>query len=151
MRILSILALIAAILAVPAPQAEAEPSDPVLCWIAPPPTSGWTAVGRDYDRCADCETAGQAGLTRGDWDRYLCGWFPIGLDGVYKLYIRADGTRSQFSCTFYLMTQGYSGKIVDIGCADGARGNEVLCRGSLRIAGVPAAIAEEACRRALLA
>lgn len=56
----------------------------------------------------------------------------------------------QFDCTFYLMSQGYSGKIVDIGCADGARGNPVLCKGSLRIAGVPDAIAEEACRRAAL-
>lgn len=48
------------------------------------------------------------------------------------------------------MSQGYSGKIVDIGCADGARGNQVLCKGSLRIAGMPEALAEEACRRAAL-
>ncbi|GAA3670805.1 hypothetical protein GCM10022267_67060 [Lentzea roselyniae] len=56
----------------------------------------------------------------------------------------------QFDCTFYAMTQGYSGKIVDIGCADGAEGNLVLCKGSLRIAGMPEGIAEEACRRAAL-
>lgn len=57
---------------------------------------------------------------------------------------------TQFDCTFYLMSQGYSGKIVDIGCAAGTEGNQVICKGSLRIAGVPDAIAEEACRRAAL-
>lgn len=56
----------------------------------------------------------------------------------------------QFGCTFYAASQGYSGKIVDIGCADGARGELVLCKGSLRIAGMPEAVAEEACRRAAL-
>ncbi|MCP2241610.1 hypothetical protein [Lentzea aerocolonigenes] len=62
----------------------------------------------------------------------------------------AVATADQFGCTFYAASQGYSGKIVDIGCADGARGNRVLCLGSLRIAGMPDAIAEEACRRAAL-
>jgi hypothetical protein len=55
-----------------------------------------------------------------------------------------------FGCTFYLSGQGYSGYIVDIGCADGVRGNPTLCMGSLRIAGVPEAIAREGCRRAAL-
>jgi hypothetical protein len=86
MRILTILATAAAILAVPAPRAEATP------------------------------TAG-----------------------------------NQFDCFFYLFMQGYSGKLVDIGCASGAQGNEVICEGTLRIAGVPDPIGEEACRRAALA
>lgn len=54
----------------------------------------------------------------------------------------------QWDCTFYLLTQGYGGKIVDIGCAAGADGNLVICEGSLRIAGVPDGIGREACRRA---
>ena len=62
----------------------------------------------------------------------------------------AVAAADQWDCTFYLMGQGYSGKIVDIGCADGAAGNQVLCKGSLRIAGVPDAIAAEGCRRAAL-
>lgn len=56
----------------------------------------------------------------------------------------------QWGCTFYLFTQGYSGKIVDMGCAAGADGNLIICEGSLRIAGVPDAIGREACRRAAL-
>jgi hypothetical protein len=56
----------------------------------------------------------------------------------------------QFDCTFYLLTQGYGGTIVDIGCDFGAQGNQVICTGSLRIAGVPDGIAGEACRRAEL-
>jgi hypothetical protein len=71
---------------------------------------------------------------------------------------RADATPAgaavasdQFDCFFYLFMQGYSGKLVDIGCASGAQGDEVICEGTLRIAGVPDAIAEEACRRAALA
>lgn len=55
-----------------------------------------------------------------------------------------------FACTFYLASQGYSGYIVEVGCADGVRGNPTLCMGSLRIAGVPEAIAREGCRRAAL-
>lgn len=56
----------------------------------------------------------------------------------------------QFDCTFYLMGQGYGGKIVDIGCAFGSRGDQVICVGSLQIAGVPDDLAREACRLAAL-
>jgi hypothetical protein len=56
----------------------------------------------------------------------------------------------QWDCTFYLFMEGYSGKIVDIGCAFGAQGDQVICEGSLRIAGVPDDIGLEACRRAAL-
>ncbi len=55
---------------------------------------------------------------------------------------------NQWACAFYLASQGYSGLLVDIGCASGAGGDAVICRGTLRIAGVPAAIAEEGCRKA---
>lgn len=73
-----------------------------------------------------------------------------GLSAWAAVSTTAVATADQFGCTFYAASQGYSGKIVDIGCADGARGNRVLCLGSLRIAGMPDAIAEEACRRAAL-
>lgn len=56
----------------------------------------------------------------------------------------------QWDCTFYLFMEDYSGKIVEIGCASGAQGNQVICEGSLRIAGVPDDIGLEACRRAAL-
>lgn len=56
----------------------------------------------------------------------------------------------QLDCTFYLFFQGYSGKIVDIGCNSGAQGDRIICEGSLRIAGVPDDIGREACRRAAL-
>lgn len=56
----------------------------------------------------------------------------------------------QWDCTFYLSMAGYGGKIVDIGCSYGAQGNQVICEGSLRIAGVPDALGLEACRRAAL-
>ena len=56
----------------------------------------------------------------------------------------------QLDCTFYLYFEGYGGKIVDIGCNFGAQGDEVICLGSLQIAGVPDDIAAEACRRAAL-
>lgn len=56
----------------------------------------------------------------------------------------------QWDCTFYLFIEGYSGKIVDIGCNFGAQGDQVICEGSLRIAGVPDDIGREACRRAAL-
>jgi hypothetical protein len=56
----------------------------------------------------------------------------------------------QLDCSFYLFFQGYGGKIVDIGCNFGAQGNQVICEGSLRIAGVPDDIGREGCRRAAL-
>ena len=62
----------------------------------------------------------------------------------------APASATQWDCTFYLMAKGYSGKIVDMGCAAGAEGNPVICEGSLRIAGVPDVIGQEACRRAAL-
>jgi hypothetical protein len=61
-----------------------------------------------------------------------------------------QATADQFDCTFYLFFEGYGGKIVDIGCNFGAQGDEVICLGSLQIAGVPDDIAAEACRRAAL-
>ncbi|WP_367128631.1 hypothetical protein [Saccharothrix sp. HUAS TT1] len=60
----------------------------------------------------------------------------------------AAAVPDQWNCAFYLASQGYSGKLVDIGCASGAQGDEVLCLGTLRIAGVPEGLVEEACRRA---
>jgi hypothetical protein len=62
----------------------------------------------------------------------------------------ANAAADQFGCTFYLLSQGYSGYIPDTGCAYGAQGDQILCEGSLRIAGVPDAIGREACRRAAL-
>lgn len=56
----------------------------------------------------------------------------------------------QWDCTFYLFMNGHGGKIVDIGCNFGAQGDQVICLGSLQIAGVPDGIADEACRRAAL-
>lgn len=61
-----------------------------------------------------------------------------------------QATADRFDCTSYLHFQGYGGKIVDIGCNFGAQGDEVICVGSLQIAGVPDDIAQEACRRAAL-
>ena len=80
----------------------------------------------------------------------MVGVLAAGLPAWSAVSGSAVAAADQFDCTFYAMTQGYSGKIVDIGCADGARGNQILCKGSLRIAGMPDAIAEEACRRAAL-
>jgi hypothetical protein len=70
----------------------------------------------------------------------------IGVTTAGAIQAAAD----QFDCTFYLLFEGYGGKIVDIGCNFGAQGDEVICLGSLQIAGVPDDIAQEACRRAAL-
>jgi hypothetical protein len=53
-------------------------------------------------------------------------------------------------CWFYTFMHGHSGLFVDIACADGASGSQVLCQGSMRVANVPDDIALEACRRAAL-
>jgi hypothetical protein len=90
MRALSFLIAMAATLLVPAgtsAPAAAAATDFPICWMAPSPGTGWTYAGYDFDRCKDCKTEGAAGIDRGDWDTYLCGFFPIGLDGVYKLYV----------------------------------------------------------------
>ncbi|GAA4547396.1 hypothetical protein [Amycolatopsis samaneae] len=57
---------------------------------------------------------------------------------------------SFFGCRFYLLATGHGGIIVDIGCNYGAKGDRVLCEGSLQVAGVPVDLAKEACRRAAL-
>jgi hypothetical protein len=44
----------------------------------------------------------------------------------------------------------HSGTIVEIGCDLGEQGEQVLCAGTLRIAGVPEDLAREACRLAAL-
>lgn len=89
MRGFSLVVMIVAALLVPAPagaSAVAE-ADFSLCWMAPSPGTGWTAVGYDFDSCAECEAVGAAGVSGGDWTTFLCGFFPIGLDGVYRLYV----------------------------------------------------------------
>ncbi len=80
----------------------------------------------------------------------LSGALAAGLSAGLMMAGSAVATADQFGCTFYLLGQGYGGKIVDIGCAYGAQGNQVICEGSLRIAGVPDDIGREACRRATL-
>jgi hypothetical protein len=73
-----------------------------------------------------------------------------GLSAASALTGTPQATATQWDCTFYLFVNDYSGKIVEIGCASGADGNQVICEGSLRIAGVPDVIGREACRRAAL-
>jgi hypothetical protein len=80
----------------------------------------------------------------------LSGALVAGLSAGLMVAGTAVAAADQFDCTFYLLGQGYGGKIVDIGCAYGAQGNQVICEGSLRIAGVPDDIGREACRRAAL-
>jgi hypothetical protein len=87
MRVFGFVMIFAATLVLPvgtsAPAAAAAGFS--LC-IGPNPSTGWTIVG-ERDSCKECETAGAAGVRNGDWDVFSCGFWPIGLDGVYKLYV----------------------------------------------------------------
>ena len=80
----------------------------------------------------------------------LGGVLAIGMSAGLGMAAAMPATADQWDCTFYLFTQGYGGYYVDIGCNYGAQGNESICLFSLRIAGVPDATADEACRRAAL-
>jgi hypothetical protein len=80
----------------------------------------------------------------------LSGALVAGLSAGLAVAGAAGAAADQFDCTFYVLDEGYGGKIVEIGCSFGAQGNQVICEGSLRIAGVPDDIGEEACRRAAL-
>jgi hypothetical protein len=93
MRALSLLVAIVAGLLLPAPAgastvAETEFS---LCWPAPAPGTGWTPLER-YDResCAECEAVGAAGVSNGDWEAFRCGFFTLGIDGIYRLYVPSN-------------------------------------------------------------
>jgi hypothetical protein len=74
----------------------------------------------------------------------------VGLAAGSMVAGTAEAGADQWDCTFYLFMEGYGGKIVDIGCSFGSQGDDVICEGSLQIAGVPADIGLEACRRAAL-
>lgn len=73
-----------------------------------------------------------------------------GLAAASVVATPAVASADAWDCKFYLFMEGYGGKIVDIGCNFGSQGNEVICMGSLQIAGVPDDIAEEGCRLAAL-
>jgi hypothetical protein len=76
--------------------------------------------------------------------------FVAGMSAATMAATPAVASADAWDCSFYLLFEGYGGKIVDIGCNFGSQGNQVICLGSLQIAGVPDGIAEEACRRAAL-
>jgi hypothetical protein len=91
MRALTLLVTAAAALVLPIPAAgattPAATANPPLCWFAPSPGTGWTITTHWYHSCQQCETAGAAGLSRGDWEAYICGFVPIGLDGEYFIFV----------------------------------------------------------------
>ncbi len=95
MRVFGFVMIFAATLVLPAGTSApaAAAADFPLCWSAPSPGTGWTVVGYDFDTCKECRAEGAAGVDRGDWEVYLCGFFPIGLDGVYKLYVPTPAAR----------------------------------------------------------
>jgi len=80
----------------------------------------------------------------------LSGALVAGLSAGLVVAGAGGAAADRFDCTFYLLGHGYGGKIVDIGCTYGAQGEQILCEGSLRIAGVPDELGREACRRAAL-
>jgi hypothetical protein len=93
MRALTLLVATVAALLLPVPIAAAAPvtapaTDPFACWIPPSP-SQWRLTHNQYSTCQQCETAGAAGVSRGDWAAYRCAWVPIGLDGAYFLFLPA--------------------------------------------------------------
>ncbi|WP_199443483.1 hypothetical protein [Umezawaea beigongshangensis] len=102
MRTPTVLATVLATLLLSAPVATAAAAapvetppvgaDPSHCWFAPPPGSGWTTTTRRFSTCARCETAGAAGVSRGDRDAYRCAFVPVGLDGDFSPFL-PDGTR----------------------------------------------------------
>jgi len=92
MRALTLLVAAMAALLLPVPTAGATTTpaatgDFPLCWPAPSPGSGWAWTTHRFHSCQQCETAGAAGVERGDWARYYCGFVPIGLDGDYYIFV----------------------------------------------------------------
>src|SRR5688500_13365992 len=62
------------------------------CWFPPAPGTGWTMNPYGYYTCQQCETAGAAGVSRGDWDDYRCAFVSQVLDGDFHLFL-PDGSR----------------------------------------------------------
>jgi hypothetical protein len=62
--------------------------DPFLqnCWLPGPRDWTWLHLW-EFHSCESCKRAGDAGIARGDWAEYRCGWFPAGLDITYYIYI----------------------------------------------------------------
>jgi hypothetical protein len=97
MRALTLLVTAAAAFVLPVPTATATPAAtpaafdrdpfPFPCFFAPSPGSGWVPVASGFSACAPCETAGEAGVSKGDWAAYHCAFVPIGLDGSYWLFV----------------------------------------------------------------
>lgn len=106
MRALTLLMAAAAALVLSAPSAAATTPAvadgdpfPFPCFFAPSPGSGWVAVSSGYSTCARCETAGEAGVSRGDWEQYHCAFVPIGLDGSYWLFVPETARRAAASAS----------------------------------------------------
>lgn len=58
-----------------------------VCWPAQPP-GGYERLPTQYWSCGQCDEAGAAGVTRGDWRAYFCRTVPVGIDFVHHLYVR---------------------------------------------------------------
>jgi hypothetical protein len=89
MRGFGLLVAIVAALLVPAPAGASTvaEADLFVCWPAPSPGRGWIAVDYGFGSCGECEAAGVAGVSSGGWEAFRCGFFPSGIDGVYRLYV----------------------------------------------------------------
>lgn len=89
--ILAVVLTTLSISANPAPAAAAPgcaADDPFpFCWF--PGGPGWNRVTWQHHDCADCRAAGDEGVLAGEWPEYRCGYFPVGLDVVYYLYVPA--------------------------------------------------------------
>ncbi|MBB4905981.1 hypothetical protein [Actinophytocola algeriensis] len=77
-----------------APADSPAATDPWACWFPPSPGSGWSMTIHRFHTCAQCETAGAAGVSNGEWTAYRCAWVPIGLDGDYFLFLPSDTARA---------------------------------------------------------
>lgn len=91
-RLTFILATVLVSLFVTAAPATAAPAcaadDPFpFCWFTGGP--GWTRIDWQLRDCPRCHEAGEEGVAAGEWPEYRCGWFPVGLDVVYHLYVPA--------------------------------------------------------------
>lgn len=74
--------------AAPAAAPVCAEDDPFpFCWF--PGGPGWNRVNRQHHDCAECRAAGDEGVLDGEWPEYRCGYFPVGLDVVYYLYVPA--------------------------------------------------------------
>ncbi|MFC5056452.1 hypothetical protein [Saccharothrix xinjiangensis] len=81
----------------------------------------------------------------------LCAALVLGFTAAPAITGTSVAGADSLDCKFYLFFEGFSGKLVDIGCASGANGDAVLCDFGLQIAGVqPQEVIDEACRRAAL-